>query len=217
MKCRDKENDEEFAVKILRKNYMPNGEIAMLEECRDMDNVVQLEEVLEDDKHTYIVMELLKGGELLQRIREMKKFTESVARNYFKQLIEAVSQIHGKGIVHRDLKPENIMFKYVAKKDVLKVNISDGFSFEYWIISFISLDCGSRLRRKTLTRLNTTVLHSRLRCAGNSVQGHSHLCSWLVVVGRDFVHHAVRTNAILTKCDHARGVDPEHPERSVWH
>lgn len=121
LRCYDKENREEFAVKILRKNYMPSGEIEMLKLCRDMDNVVQLEEVLEDDKHTYIVMELLKGGELLQRIRESKKFTEAAARNYFRQILDAVEQIHQKGIVHRDLKPENIMFKYVSKRDVLKV------------------------------------------------------------------------------------------------
>ena len=125
LQCRNKKSNKEFAVKVLRKNNTPNSEVAMLEECRGMPNVVQLEEVIEDEKHTYIVMELMQGGELLERIREMKKFTEGMARVYFKQIMEAVAQVHEKGIVHRDLKPENIMFKHFFKgqygKDLLKV------------------------------------------------------------------------------------------------
>lgn len=56
--------------------------------------------------HTYIVMELLKGGELLQRIRQQQHFTEAEASRIWKKLLSGVSYIHSKGIVHRDLKPE---------------------------------------------------------------------------------------------------------------
>lgn len=56
--------------------------------------------------HTYIVMELLGGGELLQRIRKHKRFTETQASAIMRSLVSAVHFMHRKGIVHRDLKPE---------------------------------------------------------------------------------------------------------------
>jgi serine/threonine protein kinase len=56
--------------------------------------------------HTYIVMELLKGGELLQRIRQQKQFTETQAARIWQKLVAGVHHVHCKGIVHRDLKPE---------------------------------------------------------------------------------------------------------------
>lgn len=56
--------------------------------------------------HTYIVMELLKGGELLQRIRKHERFTEAQASVIMRNLVLAVHYMHRKGIVHRDLKPE---------------------------------------------------------------------------------------------------------------
>lgn len=56
--------------------------------------------------HTYIVLELLQGGELLDRIRKKKSFTEPEASNIMLKLVNAVDFMHSKGIVHRDLKPE---------------------------------------------------------------------------------------------------------------
>ena len=51
-------------------------------------------------------MELMEGGELLDRIRENHSFTEAKASCLFKQLVSAVSYMHRKRVVHRDLKPE---------------------------------------------------------------------------------------------------------------
>lgn len=58
--------------------------------------------------HTYLVLELLSGGELLERIRRKNRFTESEASRIMRQLVSAVSFMHSKGVVHRDLKPEVI-------------------------------------------------------------------------------------------------------------
>ena len=54
----------------------------------------------------YLVMELMKGGELLDRLQKKHSFTEAQASGIFKQLVSAVSFMHQKNVVHRDLKPE---------------------------------------------------------------------------------------------------------------
>lgn len=51
-------------------------------------------------------MQLLKGGELLDRIRQKERFTEDEASQIMRKLVRAVHFMHSKGIVHRDLKPE---------------------------------------------------------------------------------------------------------------
>ena len=52
------------------------------------------------------MLELLRGGELLERIRKKKKFTEAEASVIMKKLVSAVGFMHQHGVVHRDLKPE---------------------------------------------------------------------------------------------------------------
>lgn len=52
------------------------------------------------------MLELLSGGELLERIRKKKNFSEVEASNIMQKLASAVEFMHGRGVVHRDLKPE---------------------------------------------------------------------------------------------------------------
>lgn len=51
-------------------------------------------------------MELLRGGELLDRIKKKQHFSESEASQIMRSLVSAVSFMHDVGVVHRDLKPE---------------------------------------------------------------------------------------------------------------
>lgn len=53
-----------------------------------------------------MVLDYLQGGELLERIRKKKSFTEAEASNIMRQIVSAVDYMHHHGVVHRDLKPE---------------------------------------------------------------------------------------------------------------
>jgi ribosomal protein S6 kinase alpha-5 len=105
-KCINKKTGMEFAVKIVSRKIDTTKEIQLLRSCQGHNNIVNLIEVFHDEVHTYIVLELLKGGELLDRIRRKSRFTEVEAGHIFRGLASATAFMHSKGIVHRDLKPE---------------------------------------------------------------------------------------------------------------
>ena len=63
-----------------------------------------------DDKHIYIVMDFLPGGELFKRIETEGHFEIDRIRLYSAQIALGISDLHQQKIIHRDLKPENILF-----------------------------------------------------------------------------------------------------------
>lgn len=77
--------------------------------------------------YTYLVMELLEGGELFDRIRNRTRFLESEASAILKKLVSAVSFMHDRGVVHRDLKPENLVFTSSEEDAEIKI-IDFGFA-----------------------------------------------------------------------------------------
>lgn len=108
----DTTTNKAYAVKIvdrkmIRKENMEaqlKREIAIMKILKQ-DHVVGMREVLQSSKHIYIVLELVTGGELFDRIVQAKRFTEDVARKFFQQLITGIHYCHSQGIAHRDLKP----------------------------------------------------------------------------------------------------------------
>uniref|UniRef100_A0A674EL63 Ribosomal protein S6 kinase n=1 Tax=Salmo trutta TaxID=8032 RepID=A0A674EL63_SALTR len=77
--------------------------------------------------HTYLVLELLRGGELLERIRRKQHFSETEASRIMRRLVSAVSHMHDVGVVHRDLKPENLLFTDESENSEIKI-IDFGFA-----------------------------------------------------------------------------------------
>ena len=72
-------------------------------------NIVALHEVMATKSKIYIAMELVRGGELFNKIATKGRLREDLARLYFRQLISAVDFCHSRGVYHRDLKPENLL------------------------------------------------------------------------------------------------------------
>jgi len=94
----DEENLEalETEIKILRQLSHPH--------------IVQLKEVVHTTDNTYIVMELLSGGELFNRIVDKGCYPEKEAAELVAQILLSIDYLHSRQIVHRDVKPENILF-----------------------------------------------------------------------------------------------------------
>jgi serine/threonine protein kinase len=71
--------------------------------------VVRLKEVLASKTKIFIVLELVTGGELFDKIVDAGKFEPETARFYFQQLVVGTMFCHQNGVCHRDLKPENLL------------------------------------------------------------------------------------------------------------
>src|SRR5688572_12910099 len=70
-------------------------------------NICQVFELGEDDGELYIVMELLTGATLAERIAK-GPLPLGEALQVALAVLSALEVLHGRGIVHRDLKPSNI-------------------------------------------------------------------------------------------------------------
>ena len=93
----------------------------------DHPNIIKVYEFFKTERYMYIIEELCTGGELFDKIVEVKYFSESVAKNIMKQLFSAMAYCHEKGIIHRDLKPENILIESSEEKnkDFFHIKIID--------------------------------------------------------------------------------------------
>ncbi|KAH8345448.1 hypothetical protein KR084_000737, partial [Drosophila pseudotakahashii] len=113
-KCRDKANGLQLAAK-----FVP---IPKREDKRNVEReveimnslqhhlIIQLYAAYEYQKMMCVVLELIEGGELFDRVVDDEFIlTERVCRVFIRQVCEAMAFIHGNGIVHLDLKPENIL------------------------------------------------------------------------------------------------------------
>jgi len=117
-----------YAVKIIDKTALKGKEDSLENEIKVLrrlkhPNIVQLLETYEDKSKVYLVMELVTGGELFDRIVEKGSYTEKDAADLIRQVLEAVDYMHDQGVVHRDLKPENLLY-YCPDEDS-KIMISD--------------------------------------------------------------------------------------------
>ncbi|RVE56280.1 hypothetical protein OJAV_G00219780 [Oryzias javanicus] len=117
-----------FAVKCIPKKALKGkessieNEIAVLRKIKH-ENIVALEDIYESPDHLYLIMQLVSGGELFDRIVEKGFYTEKDASTLIRQVLDAVNYLHKLGIVHRDLKPENLL--YFNPQDESKIMISD--------------------------------------------------------------------------------------------
>ncbi|XP_039601488.1 ribosomal protein S6 kinase alpha-3 isoform X1 [Polypterus senegalus] len=101
----------EYAAKIINKSKRdPSEEIEILLRYGQHPNIITLKDVYDDGKFVYLVTELMKGGELLDKILRQKFFSEREASAVLHTITKTVEYLHVQGVVHRDLKPSNILY-----------------------------------------------------------------------------------------------------------
>lgn len=122
-----KADKKDLAVKIIKKTKLKDEELEIVhEEVKIMDkinhpNCVRLVEIFETNKKLYLVMEMLSGGELFDRIVSKGSYSEKEASQVIKSVAKALQYLHSIGIVHRDLKPENLIYASQHTKSEIKI------------------------------------------------------------------------------------------------
>src|SRR5260370_37631209 len=110
--------DRAVAVKLLHAQFAEDPEF--LERFRrearaaarlSHPNIVSIFDVGEDaePRTTFIVMELVNGGNLKERIQRSAPLPDSEIRALGAALAVALEYAHRRGIVHRDVKPQNVL------------------------------------------------------------------------------------------------------------
>jgi len=115
--CERKDTGEKFAVKIIKREGLKASddeavmnEVAVVRSLKH-ENIVQFVDFFEEPDYFFLVMELMTGGDVFDRIVEKTHYTEKDARDLVKVLLKAVEYMHSMGVAHRDLKPQNLLLK----------------------------------------------------------------------------------------------------------
>jgi serine/threonine protein kinase len=85
--------------------------------------IVELYNVFYEERHTYLVMEEMRGGDLLDKIVEKECYPEDEARQVCQHLFEALDFCHKNRVAHRDLKPENLLL--VERDNDVMIKLAD--------------------------------------------------------------------------------------------
>ena len=132
-RAKHRESGVVWAVKVVsRKELKPKDDAQFLQEVAILlslrhKNIVALNDFFEEKEYFYLVMELLEGGDVFDRIVAMNHYTELDARDLARELLSAVAYMHERGVAHRDLKPQNLLL--VSKEDNSAVKVADfGFA-----------------------------------------------------------------------------------------
>lgn len=120
--------DRKVAIKLVRRECLTDNkfiirfrrELEVTSHLRHPSTIRVFEHGETEDGRPYMVMELLTGLSLCERL-EQGKIPELQALQFAKQIAESLSEAHENGIFHRDLKPDNIFIETVGVSTVVKV------------------------------------------------------------------------------------------------
>ncbi|XP_077995471.1 serine/threonine-protein kinase Chk2-like [Glandiceps talaboti] len=174
---------KKFAVKIIqKKTFSIGGHVkkdmtaAVKEEVKILKAlhhpcVIAIEDVFESEDILYIILELVEGGELFDRVVSIGKFDEATGKLLFYQMVVATKYLHDRGITHRDLKPENVLLATDSHETLVKIT-------DFGLSKFV----GENSLMKTLCGTPTYLAPEVLTSAGMGGYGKAVDCWSLGVI-----------------------------------
>jgi len=130
-------NGARAAVKILhqelaripevRERFLREGYAANRVEHRGVVQVLDDDIVKDgqDEGSAYLVMELLEGESLQDRVVRAPKLGERELLEVMDAVLDVLGAAHQHGVIHRDLKPENIFLAKDPERDGVRVKVLD--------------------------------------------------------------------------------------------
>ncbi|KAK3727806.1 hypothetical protein QZH41_008227, partial [Actinostola sp. cb2023] len=124
--CFAKGTCQRFAVKVINKKQFSVNTPSTKEEVDILKSlshptIICIVDVFETPDSLYIVLELVEGGELFDRVKKEKRLEEPSVKLLFYQMLTAVKYLHDKNVTHRDLKPENVLLASDKSDTLIKI------------------------------------------------------------------------------------------------
>jgi tetratricopeptide (TPR) repeat protein len=127
----DRKLGRAVAVKMLRDEFKldDSAKAGFMAEARTVaelhhPSIVDIHNIVEDDRGLYLIFERLEGRTLDQIIWDRKRLPLSEVKRILKPVCEALEYAHAHDVVHRDLKPANVMLTKDGGVKVLDFGIS---------------------------------------------------------------------------------------------
>ena len=144
----ERDTHTKWAVKRIPRNDLweedavaLQDEISSLQLVTDCPQVVHLKEVFEEPDFTYMVLEPLMGGYLIDRIIEQTCYSEDDAADVCERLLQGIAYCHAKRIAIRDIKPESILLE---EGSTTKVKLADfGCAKQVHLENSLTTVCGT--------------------------------------------------------------------------
>lgn len=152
----EKATGKQWALKFLNKAEAgvqglkaAQAEIDILRSCRHQ-NIIQMYDTFETADSLVMVLELVKGGELFDKIVALKHYSEDTAAKLARNLCICMKYMCDQGVAHRDIKPENLMLaqKHVQGETLTEEMLTDiklvdyGFAIRFKEKPFVEC-CGT--------------------------------------------------------------------------
>lgn len=94
----------------LNKKHSENltSEIEIMKELKH-PNIVNLFQLHQTERHIYLIMEYMAGGDLSQLLRKQGALSLELTQHLAIQLMRGMKVLHERQLIHRDLKPQNLL------------------------------------------------------------------------------------------------------------
>lgn len=139
---------KKVAIKcVLRKELPPSDDAAIYDEVAILASlrhqyVVPLIDFFEEKDCYFIIMELMAGGDLFDRIGLKTSYSEKDARDLCRKMLEAMKYCHDFGVAHCDMKPKNLLLKSDENDSYIKL-ADFGFAARVHAPKTLTKQCGT--------------------------------------------------------------------------